>query len=438
MSPQSLVARLGAILACAGTAAMALAAPLPLVPGDAFDIAQVSAGDDAAVAIDGDRLVLGLPDANVDGNTGAGTLWTWRMQGGHWMPETEALSLADLSEPLNGSPHFGTSVAASGDLVLVGCPRCGTDGNAYLFVWRDDHWQSFTIYGGAAEDAGEFGAAVALAGDIIAIGAPTSGAGTTPGAVWLGRFERAGLGSVVEETMWFGEQDNERFGHAVALDRKQNESTMLYSHTLLVGAPEHRNADNEHVGRAMKLVRQDSGNWSDQQDIPNSMPTGDDRFGAAVAVWHEYVQQPGFLAIGAPGASDNGQPGGVVRLYAYSMSDLEYVLNGEAQHPGAGLDDAFGSSVAMNGARVLVGAPGFDPVQGPDAGAAYVFERSPAIIWSHTQSLFPRSDDGLFGTAVTWSDSHAAIATPLAGAPGAPANRVQAYVADRIFADSFE
>lgn len=80
----------------------------------------------------------------------------------------------------------------------------------------------------------------------------------------------------------------------------------------------------------------------------------------------------------------------------------------------------------------------FDPVQGPDAGAAYVFERSPAIIWSHTQSLFPRNDDGLFGTAVASSGFHAAIATPLAGAPGAPANRVQAYVADRIFTDGFE
>lgn len=431
-------ARLGVILLGAGIAAATLAAPLPLVPLDAFDIEQLSAGDDAAVAIAGDRLVLGLPDAAVDGNTGAGTLWTWRMQGGHWVAETEAFSLADVSEPLDGSPHFGTAVAASGDLVLVGCPRCGQGGKAFLFIRRDDHWQSIVIVGPAADDPGEFGAAVALAGDQIAIGAPTSGDSFSPGAVWLGHFDRAAPGSVVTEQMWFGEQDNERFGEAVALVQSQNETTLLYSHTLLVGAPSHRNAANEPIGRAMKLVREDSGMWQSQQDIANTNPGGDDRFGAAVAIWRPGSPQPGYLAIGAPGASHGGQPGGVVRLYRNTFPSTEYAFDGEVQHPGAGLDDAFGSGVSLNGTRLLVGAPGFDPVQGPDAGASYVFERVTSSLWTQTQNLFPRANDGLFGTAVAWSGTHAAIATPLAGAAGEPANRVQTYMADLIFADGFE
>ena len=437
MSCHNLVARLGAFLLGASVFTAALAeTPLPLVKGGAFDIAQTSAGQHAAVAIDGDRLVLGLPDAAVDGNTGAGTLWTWRTQGGHWTPEAEAFSLADLSQPLTGSPHFGTAVAASGDLVLVGCPRCGTSGKAFLLVWRDDHWQKYTIDGDFIEGAGQFGTSVALAGDQIAIGAPTSGSTATPGAVWLGRFDRTGIHSVVMEQMWFGEQDNERFGAALAFEAMVQNVTQEIGHYLLVGAPDYRNGALDRIGRAQMLQRTPDGNWAHMASFANTSPTGDDRFGAAVALWRPHSTQASYVAIGIPGSSHFEPGAGAVLLYRLQGGNYEFERI--VQHPGGGLDDAFGSSVSLNGARLLVGAPGFDPVQGPDAGAAYVFARDSAGDWLRAQSLFPRNDDGLFGTAVAWSGNDAAIVTPLAGIPGEPANRVQTYVADLIFADDFE
>ncbi len=63
------------------------------------------------------------------------------------------------------------------------------------------------------------------------------------------------------------------------------------------------------------------------------------------------------------------------------------------------LDDAFGWSVAVDGYRMVVGAPG-DDGKGSNAGAVYVFEKSGGT-WLQTKKL--QASDGAAGDVYGFS-----------------------------------
>ncbi|MFL0809643.1 MAG: filamentous hemagglutinin N-terminal domain-containing protein [Agarilytica sp.] len=129
-------------------------------------------------------------------------------------------------------------------------------------------------------------------------------------------------------------------------------------------------------------------------DYDETSLEADDGFGSAVALDGTH------LAVGAPGddgASDSSADAGAVYLYTFANTELEspslsavigdgYTsisgpgFGGVAQQdPEAG--DQFGSSVALDGNLLVVGAPGDDGEPGsftaePDSGAVYLFSFS--------------------------------------------------------------
>jgi Ca2+-binding RTX toxin-like protein len=89
---------------------------------------------------------------------------------------------------------------------------------------------------------------------------------------------------------------------------------------------------------------------------------------------------------------------------------------------GVSAEDAFGWSVAVDGDRIVVGAPG-DDGKGADAGAAYVFERSGGV-WSQTKKMLASDGvaDDQFGRSVAVSGDRIAV-----GAPGQGLGDVYSY-----------
>ncbi|HEX6884176.1 MAG TPA: hypothetical protein VF530_12420 [Planctomycetota bacterium] len=74
-------------------------------------------------------------------------------------------------------------------------------------------------------------------------------------------------------------------------------------------------------------------------------------------------------------------------------------------------NDLFGNSVAIEGERVLVGAPGDDePTRG--SGSAYVFERQPGGQWLERQKIAPQVTGESFGRAVALQGNRALIGAP--------------------------
>jgi hypothetical protein len=85
-------------------------------------------------------------------------------------------------------------------------------------------------------------------------------------------------------------------------------------------------------------------------------------FGASVAV------DGSTIVVGAPFDNDAGSRAGAVFIRTNSGTTFNKVPNPD---PGAGADQYFGESVAVDGSTIVVGAP-LDNDAGTDAGAVFI------------------------------------------------------------------
>jgi alpha-tubulin suppressor-like RCC1 family protein len=152
------------------------------------------------------------------------------------------------------------------------------------------------------------------------------------------------------------------------------------------------------------------------------VPDGEagDLLGAAIAT------DDAWLVVGVPG-DDSGR--GSVAVLA--RSDSSWVERQRLVAPSRVAGDGFGTSVAISGDLLVVGAPGTDLVTRTDAGMAHVF-RLAAGTWVHERTLVrsgAQTGDG-FGTAVAARGSLVACGAPGVDQSGA-VNSGVAYVFKR-------
>jgi hypothetical protein len=133
-------------------------------PNDSFGFRMAGSADD---------LFISAPD-NDELATGAGAVYVFHRDGASW---TQTQVLLPWNDPIEGNkPHagtFGYSVAADGDLLLVGALREDT---AYVFQ-RDTSgvWQPASKLFNRQATGGGFGGAVALQGRTAIVAAPLEG-----------------------------------------------------------------------------------------------------------------------------------------------------------------------------------------------------------------------------------------------------------------------
>ena len=124
----------------------------------------------SSVAISGDYIIVGAPG---DG-TNTGIAYVFEKPGGGWGDATEDASLESSDAAKN--EYFGTSVAISSGHAVVGCPIIDTTkGAAYVFEKPGGGWSDASEdqkLSGADSAAGdEFGNAVDISGDYFISGA---------------------------------------------------------------------------------------------------------------------------------------------------------------------------------------------------------------------------------------------------------------------------
>jgi len=117
-----------------------------------------------------------------------------------------------------------------------------------------------------------------------------------------------------------------------------------------------------------------------QQTLTGGTTSLHDHFGTSLAT-HE-----GELFVGTPRDDTTGtaRASGSVTVFAESAgawSESELLLS-----PSLAMDGCFGASLSLDGARLLVGAPGEDSLAAPATGAAHLYERTGAG-WSLAGSL---------------------------------------------------
>jgi choice-of-anchor B domain-containing protein len=154
------------------------------------------AGDDfgAAVAGDGAFAIVGLPLDDLVGKVDAGSARIYEAGASGWTQVAELLAPSASSKTKDA---FGSSVAISGNLAVVGAPlfdvgSAADAGAAFVFRRVGSSWTLEATLTRAAPLAGDrFGHSVAALGNLVAVGAPLANIGTVadPGQVSVFRFE---------------------------------------------------------------------------------------------------------------------------------------------------------------------------------------------------------------------------------------------------------
>jgi MYXO-CTERM domain-containing protein len=159
-------------------------------------------------------------------------------------------------------------------------------------------------------------------------------------------------------------------------------------------------------------TRSDALNVTQEARLTRKIGVQADRFARSIAMHLTEAM------IGASGESQNLPGQGVVR--AYHLGGYEQRLTA----PDASADDAFGSSLAIEGAIGFIGADQDDEAGAIDRGSVYVFTLG-ATGWTYTQKLL--ANDGAandrFGGSVAVRGG-----TLVIGAPGRNGGRGSAYV----------
>ena len=156
------------------------------------------------VALSGDTVVA-HSDARVNGHDSAGAVYVFVKPAGGWASATETAKLT-ASDAANDD-DFGDGVAISGDTVVAGAPDANVnghsqDGAAYVFVKPAGGWASatetakLTASDGATNDA--LGNSVAVDGNTVVAGAPFASPGAAyvfvkPAGGWTSATETAKL-----------------------------------------------------------------------------------------------------------------------------------------------------------------------------------------------------------------------------------------------------
>jgi hypothetical protein len=382
------------------------------------------------VAVSGDTVVVGASheDSNATGANGdqadnsagdAGAAYVFVRSGTTW---TQQAYLKASNTELRD--YFGTSLAISGDTVVVGASSedssaTGVNGDqadnsasfagaAYVFVRSGTIWTQQAYLKASNTDAGDyFGTSVAISGDTVVVGASREDSNATgvngannnsaidSGAAYV--FVRSG-------TVWTqqaylkasntGVRDG--FGQSVAVS----------GDTVVVGAygeasnatgVNGNGANNSATGSGAAYVFIRTGTtWTQQAYLKASnTEVGDDSFGISVAVSGDTVvvgaQQEDSNATGVNGDQADNSASFAGAAYVFFRSGTTWTQQAylKASNTGGGDDefvfgDIFGGSVAVSGDTVVVGAfwedssaTGVNGNQADNsafgAGAAYVF-----------------------------------------------------------------
>lgn len=150
---------------------------------------------------------------------------------------------------------------------------------------------------------------------------------------------------------------------------------------------------------------------SNELGLPEDADTAwDADFGAALALDGD------TLVVGAPfdGPSDTLRFGRAY-VFRFDVVTLQWEFEAFLSASNAAAGDRFGTALALDGDRLLVGSPRSDvPMVGVNVGSVYYFERDSAGVWSETAQITPSSPliQGLYGSALELAGSEAFVGAP--------------------------
>jgi len=379
--------------------------------GKAFD------GFGTIQAAFGDFLAVGVPGRDLPGKADVGVVYLYERDLGG----ADAWQLRKTLMASDGlrADNFGSSVAFCHDLLVVGAPGVDVAGQSeqgavYLFSRHQggiDEWGQLprlTAGDGASSD--QFGGNVATSGDLISVSAETADIDgkNAQGAVYI--FQRSDfdletwneIAKIVDPQ---GVAD-EQFGSGLAISGRE----------LAVGVGKADIDGRMDQGRVVMFSRgfANPDFWFLVKRI--TRPDGKERqeFGAVLSLSGE------TLAVGVTKYDlDQARNLGAVYLYRRNIGGQGAwgeIPDGKLTPMVASANDNFGSSVALSGRTLVVGARSVDVDGKTDLGSVYVFrqDRNDPNLWSELEVFTPMNGVAReeFGSAVALHGGTISVASP--------------------------
>jgi hypothetical protein len=304
-----------------------------------------------SVAVGGGYIAIGAPEESLNLRHGLELQWAGRV---YIYDETTRALVKTLQSP-NGEEegHFGSTVAISGDYLIVGAigeDSSGVTGAGRVYVYSLSHLRASPIelVSSNPTEIGRFGWSIAGDGTDVFVGAPDEGAGM----VYSYDLATGDLNyDISPEFTWNGYGS---FGSAVAV----TEGKLYVGDTVA-----------ESSGGRVYIYEAATGDYS---GMLSHISEQNGYFGCRIGVGGSY------LFVGASGEASEGGPGNDGQVYVYSLNSegtATYVRTLASPNPTNGAD--FGGSLASDGTYVVIGAPSEivigNPADFQSAGRAYIY-----------------------------------------------------------------
>ena len=328
-----------------------------------YELDQINQYYGHSVGIDGNYAVVGA--YNYENRKGAAFVLFYN--GTKWI-EQARLRASDATI----EDYFGFSVGISGDNIVVGSYRDDDDGvnsgSAYVFVKPANGWTDMyqtaklRAFGGMSNE--NMGYSVDISGDNIVVGAYNyRKSGTNSGAAYIYSKPVGGWTDMTQTATLTSTDrtDNDRFGWSVSISGEH----------IAVGA--YQDDDIASNSGSAYVFSKPGDDWVDMTQtakLTATDATQDDYFGFSVCISGDHI------VVGAYLDDDNENNSGSAYVFSKPLgvwSDTTETAKLNASD--AAIDDSFGSSVAISGNHIVVGAYQDDD-NGSSSGSAYVFSKS--------------------------------------------------------------
>ena len=241
---------------------------------------------------------------------------------------------------LSPNAHFGTSIASSVDLLIIGAPSIekpgGAKGRVYIYKQKQSTWVLDTMLeasDGHTRDG--FGTSVALQGEYLLVGAPyRNEKNWMSGAAYI--FKHSG--SAWSENAKLIPNDpiitNEHFGHAVSIT----------DDWFIVSAPR-KTIQGRHFAGAVYIFGRNETRVI--QKLISGTPKTNERFGSALSA------NDNWLAVGVPYDKSNAQKTGEVCLF--QREGIQWnTIGKKIKAPDAIQNGLFGWDVALGSLTMVI------------------------------------------------------------------------------------
>lgn len=364
-----------------------------------------------SIAVSGNTVVVGDFDPNIESY---GAVYVYVKPSNGWQNMTQ---VATLTSSDNGQ-GFGTSVAISGNTIVVGAANtsnfagahnrtpASTPGAAYVFVKPVNGWvdstESAKLTASDGQPGDAFGNSVSISNKTIAVGAffATDSSGNSfAGKAYVFVQPRLGWRRQLTQTAELTVTDSQFLNYTGA-------SIAVSGNTVVAGAYGHNNFQG-----VAYVFSKGAGEWTNMTqtaELSASDGKGSTDFGFSSAISGNTIVE------GAVGAS-NGN-GAAYVFVEPSTGWANMTQTAELRAPNGQSGSSFGQSAGITGGVVVIGAPGTTVGSNQEQGAAYLFFK-PSSGWHNESNAteLTASDGAAFD--VLGASSAISGTTIVAGAP---------------------